>query len=193
MEIKLLFGIISSIVVAFCYIPYLRDIFKKKTQPHIYYWLIWAIAQAIGGAAQLKDGAGYGSLALAVGAALCFVIFILSFKYGTRNITRFDGFCLLASLTAIIFYMTLKNPLWAVIAVTIVDFVAYLPTFRKTYQEPETETLSMFVMSALANILSLSALQNYTITTTLYMSSLFIINSSFVTMVMIRRKTLAGK
>lgn len=188
MEIKLFFGIISSIVAIVCFIPYLRDIFRKQTKPHAYSWLIWTILQTVGVAAQLKDGAGYGAWALAVGAVFCFTIFILSFKYGTRNITKFDGVCLFASLISIVFYLTLKNPLWAVISVVIIDFIGFLPTFRKGWEEPSTETTSTFALSALANILSLFALQNYTVTTTLYLASLFITNSSFASMLLIRRR-----
>lgn len=193
MEIKLLFGIISSIVAIVCFVPYLRDIFKKQTQPHAYSWLVWTILQTVGVAAQLKDGAGYGAWALAIGAVFCFTIFILSFKYGTRNITKFDGICLFASLIAIAIYFTLENPLWAIIVVAIVDFVGFLPTFRKGWEEPTTETPSTFALSALANFLSLLALQNYSTTTVLYIASLFITNSSFVSMIIIRKNMLLKK
>ena len=60
----------------------------------MYSWLIWTILQIVGVAAQLKDGAGYGAWALGVGAFFCFAIFLLSFKYGTKNISKFDLFCL---------------------------------------------------------------------------------------------------
>lgn len=190
MEIKLLFGIISSIVAIVCFVPYLRDIFRRQTQPHAYSWLVWAILQTVGVAAQLKDGAGYGAWALAISAVFCFTIFILSFKYGTRNITRFDGVCLFASLIAIAFYFSLENPLWAIVVVAVVDFVGFLPTFRKGWEEPATETPSTFALSALANLLSLFALQHYSITTVLYIASLFFTNSSFVAMILWRRKKL---
>lgn len=193
METKLLLGVISSIVAITCFIPYLRDIFRKQTQPHAYSWLIWTILQTVGVAASLKDGAGYGTWALAVGAVFCFIIFILSFKYGTRNITKFDVACLLASLGAIIFYFTIKNPLWAVISVATVDFVGFLPTFRKGWKEPSTETPSTFALSALASFLSLFALQNYTTTTILYIFSVLITNSSFAMMIVIRKKMLQTK
>jgi hypothetical protein len=187
MEFKLFFGIVSSIVAIVCFIPYLRDIFRKQTQPHAYSWLIWTILQTVGVAAQIKDGAGYGAWALAVGAVFCFAIFILSLKYGTKNVTKFDGACLFASLIAILFYVTLENPLWAIISVVIVDFVGFLPTFRKGWEEPTTETPSTFGLSAFANILSLIALQNYTITTVLYIASLLVANSSFVIMILFRK------
>jgi hypothetical protein len=190
MEIKLLFGVISTGIAVICFLPYIADIFKRKTQPHMYSWLIWSILQIVGVAAQLKDGAGYGAWALAVGAFFCFAIFLLSFKYGTKNISRFDLVCLVASITAIGAYIFIENPIWATIIVAITDFVGFLPTFRKGFQEPYSETVSTFILSALANGFSMAALQNYSLTTILYIGSLFFTNSSFATMIIVRRNRL---
>ncbi|QQR65406.1 hypothetical protein IPH92_02410 [Candidatus Kaiserbacteria bacterium] len=190
MEIKLFFGIASSILAVVCFAPYIRDILKRKTEPHTYSWLVWTILQTVGVMAQLKEGAGYGAWALGIGAVFCFAIFLLSFKYGTKNISKFDGFCLLASLVAIVIYFTIENPVWAIIAVSLIDFVGFLPTFRKGYQEPFTETASTFLMSGTANVLSIIALQNYNVTTVLYIGSLFFTNMSFVLMIVARRKLL---
>ena len=187
MEFKLLLGLVSTLTACICYLPYLRDIISKKTEPHMYSWLVWTILQVVGAAAQLKDGAGYGAWALVVGAFFCFAIFLLSFKYGTKNISKFDLFCLVASIGAIGIYLFINNPVWATIVVATVDFVGFLPTFRKGFQEPFSETASTFIMSAIANALSIFALQHYSVTTVLYIGSLFFTNSSFATMILIRR------
>jgi hypothetical protein len=188
MEIKLLFGIASSVIAVLCFIPYIKDIIAKKTEPHRYSWLVWTILQVVGVMAQIKEGAGYGAWALAIGAFFCFAIFLMSFKYGTKNISKFDVACLVASLFAIIIYVSIDNPVWAIIAVALIDFVGFLPTFRKGYEEPFTETTSTFIMSAAAQALSLVALQNYNFTTVLYLASLFLTNSSFAIMILYRRR-----
>ena len=170
MEIKLLLGIASAVISVISFFPYLRDIFRGKTRPHAYSWLIWAILQAVGAAAQLKSGGGYGAWVLIVGAVLCAGIFILSFKYGTGNITKFDQVCLFASLATLGCYLFFQNPFWAVLLVTATDLFGFLPTFRKAYVEPSTETSSTFILSAVANLLSLFAIQKYSLTTTLSIS-----------------------
>lgn len=190
MEYKLIFGIASTLLASVCFFPYLRDIIKRKTEPHMYSWLVWTILQVVGVAAQLKDGAGYGAWALAVGALFCFAIFLLSFKYGTKNISKFDLFCLVSAIGAICIYLFISNPIWATIVVALTDFVGFLPTFRKGYEEPFSETPSTFIMSGMANVLSIVALQNYSVTTLLYLGSLFFTNLSFATMILLRRKIL---
>ena len=90
MEIKLFFGVGSSILAVVCFAPYIKDILSRKTEPHRYSWLVWTILQTVGVMAQIKEGAGYGAWPLADGAVFCFSIFLLSFKYGTKNISKFD-------------------------------------------------------------------------------------------------------
>lgn len=192
-ELKLILGVVSSVLALICFLPYIRDVLKRKTEPHMYSWLVWTVLQTIGVSAQFSEGAGYGAWALAIGVFFCFVIFILSFKFGTKNISRFDTVCLVASLVAIVVFLGLENAVWAVILVSVIDFFGFLPTFRKGYQEPHTETVSTFIMSAICNALSLLALQNYTAPTIIYVASLLFTNSSFSLMIVLRRRWLSAK
>ncbi|HWY98863.1 MAG TPA: hypothetical protein VNY36_07255, partial [Bacteroidia bacterium] len=70
-DYKTVCGIIASLIGTGCFIPYIKDIYKKKTKPHIYTWLIWTILQVTGVIAMLKNGAGIGVLALGTGSVLC--------------------------------------------------------------------------------------------------------------------------
>lgn len=193
METKAIFGIIASILELICYIPYLRDIFKKETQPHAYSWLVWSMLQLVGSLAQLGSGGGYGSWMLLVGSFLCFFIFVLSFRYGTRNITKFDGYCLFGALLAVGLYLTTKDPLWSVLAVVVADSAAFFPTYRKTWEEPETETVSTYAISVFACISALLALGSYSLTTTLYLAVLTITNLGLVMVIFLRRGGQAGR
>ncbi len=156
----------------------------------MYSWLVWTVLQVVGVAAQVKDGAGYGAWALGVGAFFCGAIFLLSFKYGTKNISKFDVFCLVAALCAIGIYLFISNPVWATMVVAVIDFVGFLPTFRKGFEEPFTETALTFILSGLGNALSIVALQHYSLATVFYIATLCFTNSSFATMILVRRHIL---
>ncbi|MDP9196484.1 MAG: hypothetical protein M3O22_06955 [Pseudomonadota bacterium] len=189
-DLKLAFGFISTFLVVISILPYIRDILKGKTQPHIYTWLIWAILQAMGAFAQFSDGAGYGAWATATGAFFCFIIFLLSFRFGTRNITRFDTACLVASFLTLAVYVRTGDGLTAIILVSVIDSLGYFPTFRKSWQEPFTETISFFVISMSSCIFSLLALQNYTLTTALYAVTICFMNSCMIILLLVRRTQL---
>ena len=187
MDFKLFWALFSIVLTVIVFIPYIWDIFKKKTQPHIYTWLIWGILQSVATAAVLKGGGGYGSWSIAVGAFFCLSIFGLAFKYGTKNIKKFDLYCLIGAFLALIVYFLINNPLYSIILVATIDFTAFLPTFRKGYEEPYTETLLTFMLSALGNAISILALQNYSVTTMLYLITLFLTNSAFCIILLIGR------
>ena len=46
-EIKNLLGFVATFLVLVGYIPYLRDIIKGKTKPHIYSWFLWSFVTLI--------------------------------------------------------------------------------------------------------------------------------------------------
>ncbi len=182
------FAAASSIIGIACFVPYLRDIFKHKTKPHSYTWLIWTILQVTGVAAMLAAGAGIGITSLAIGATLCGFIFLLSLKYGTRDITLFDTLCLIAALGVLAIYFFLRDPLFSIIAVTAIDFIGFMPTFRKAYVDPHSETASNYALSALSSLLALGALQVISVTTALYLVSLVITNGACAAIIIMRRK-----
>jgi hypothetical protein len=185
-DYKFVFGIIS-LLTGLAFIPYIKDVIQRKTEPHMYTWLIWTILQSIGSYAAFSAGGGYGSWPLIFGAFLCFVVFLLSINYGTKNVSKFDLYCLVAAIITLLSYLLLDNALLAVIMVSIIDFVGFLPTFRKGFEEPYTETVSTFMLSAFGNLTGLIALQNYSWEAVLYMGSLLFTNSTFSAMILYRR------
>lgn len=191
MDYKVILGILATVLGSISFLPYLRDILLKKTKPHVYSWLVWTIIQTVGVLAMIKGGASFGSLGLAIGSLFCFIIFVLSFKYGTRNITRLDTFLLISALIIIIVWLIQKDPLISVILVTLIDLIAFIPTYRKTYLAPDTETLSSYYLLVSANILSIFAIAHYSLATTLYISSLVTTDMIMIFILIFRRKKLA--
>jgi len=190
MNIKIIFATLSSFAAIFGIIPYVIDIFKGKTKPHSYSWLIWAILQIIGAVSMFSIGAGWGALSVGVGAVLCSFIFILSLKYGTHNIKIFDTICLIGALIAIVVYFFLHNPVLAVLIVALVDLLGSLPTLRKAYEEPETETASTYMFSFFSTVLALLALSIFTFENSLYLISITITNALSVIIILYRRREL---
>lgn len=188
MDLKIFFAIASSIVGIICFAPYIRDIFRNKTKPHSYTWFIWAMLQIIAAAAMWSGGAGMAIASSVIGALLCVFIFILSLKHGTKNITRFDTVCLFGALIATAAYLLFHNPLLSIIFATLTDAIGFLPTFRKAYQEPYTETASTHLLSGVSGALAIAAIANFTLTTSLYLFAVTIMDTSCGLFVLVRRK-----
>jgi hypothetical protein len=135
-----------------------------------------------------KTGAGIGVLALTVGAFVCGYVFILSLKYGTKNITTFDTLCLIGALTSTVVYAFLHDPVLSVILLTITDFIGFLPTLRKAYREPYSETLSLYVLGVVWSSFNMAAILTYSITTSLYPACILVANAICACVLWIRRK-----
>jgi hypothetical protein len=188
MNIKLIFAITSALLGIISFFPYAKDIFRGKTQPHAFTWLIWSITQGTAVAALWYGGGGIGALGLTVGTLFVFLVFLFSLRFGTKNIRKIDAVILCGALLAVALWWRLHNPLFAVILVTIIDVFGYIPTFRKTFEEPWSETVIAWVGFLVANVFSLLALQEYNLLTMSYVVSISLANLSVVILALSRRK-----
>ena len=83
-DIKIILAIIATFIGIVAFFPYLKDTLNRKTKPHAYTWLIWALTQGTAVFAMLYAGGGIGAMNLAVGLFFVFAVFLFSLKYGTK-------------------------------------------------------------------------------------------------------------
>ncbi|MEA3399125.1 MAG: hypothetical protein U9R00_01270 [Patescibacteria group bacterium] len=188
MEIKLIALILSIVFLIASYLPYLRNIFRRKTQPHAYTWLIWTITV---GTATLGIWYGNGGLAvltLLITTIFNLIIFILSFKYGTKNITKSDTIFLVIAFIAIFIWWQLKQPLIALIIVTLIDFFGFIPTIRKTWQEPWSETTISWIFFVISTIFLIISLKQYNLMTLIYLLIMGTLDTITASLCILRRR-----
>jgi len=185
---RLVVAITATVLTIIGYIPYFKDVFAKRTKPHIYTWMIWAITQGTATVALLYGGGKFGSMSLVIGTVLVLFIFGLSFKYGTKNITKVDTITLIVALSAIVVWWKLNNPLLAVIMISMIDGLAYIPTIRKSYAEPYSETISFWIIMAIVSTLTIVSNAEYNLLTVTYLSVLAVANVATALVISIRRR-----
>lgn len=188
MDIKVLFAILSAVIGQGALVPYIIDTVKRRTEPHAYTWIIWAITQTTAGAASLYGGGGWGAKLLFLGGILCFVIFLLSLKYGTKNITKSDTIVLIAAISAIFVWWQLNQPLIAVIMITLIDFIGYFPTFRKSWQEPWSETVISWFGFFFGMLFAILAIDEYNSLTLIYPLVIALSNITVAIICILRRR-----
>src|ERR1039457_4956749 len=170
-------AIIAALFAIAGNVPYLRDIITKQVQPHPYTWLVWTIVSCIVFFGQIARGAGIGALSTAASEIFTIVIFFLSLKYGFKNKRRIDTYCLIIALVGIIPWLWTKNPTVSVVIAVSIDLFAFVPTIRKTWKQPKTETPMLYGMNVLRHILTLFSLEAYNVATTLHSIVMTITNS----------------
>jgi len=188
METKTIIALVSIAMTIFGYSFYFKDIFAGKTKPHAFSWLVWATLTSIAFFGQLSAGAGPGAWVTATTAVISFVIFWLALTRGEKDITKSDKIFLGASFFAIIPWLLTKDPLISIILVTVIDFLGFLPTIRKSIKKPYEETLIHYVFAGLKFLLAIIALDNYTLVTWLYPASLVLANWFFIVLLLVQRR-----
>jgi len=169
---------------------YIASILRGRTRPHFYSHFIWAIITGIAFFAQLHDHAGPGAWTMGLTAFTCLIQALLAMKFGEKNIAATDRFALGAALLAIGWWAATSDPLMAVILASLINGFAFYPTFRKSWMKPGQENLTGYNISSIKIALSIAALTNFTLTTTLFAASALVLNCVFVGMCMLRRRAL---
>src|SRR3989344_6388359 len=152
---KEIIGTIAVILTFVAYVPYYRDIIAGKTHPHIYSWSLWGILTVLLVALQIKGGAGPATWVTASAGLLCIGVVILGMKNGKKIITTSDTVVAILSLIAMCFWLIADQPVISMILVIAADGLAFIPTIRKSWLEPFTETLSLYVTNAVRFFLTL--------------------------------------
>lgn len=187
---KEILSIIAVLLTFVAYATYYRDILKGQTRPHIYSWSLWGLLTVLIVALQILGGAGPSTWVTASAGLLCVGVVILSLKNGKRYITKSDTVVALLSLLAIVFWLVIKQPVASIILVVIADLLAFIPTVRKSWNHPETETLSLYAITTVRFGLAFFAIENYTILAALWPAAWLFANAAFSIMLIARRNAL---
>jgi hypothetical protein len=141
-------------------------------------------------AQQIAGGAGPATFVTAAAGMMCLGVIILSLKKGKRDITTSDTIVAILALIAIGFWLIAKQPIVSVILTVIADLLSFVPTVRKSWNKPHTETLSLYVTNTLRFTIALTAVKHYTILASLWLAAWVIGNGLFVIMLVVRRQQL---
>ncbi len=188
-QIKTLLGLVATALVFIGYIPYLRDIVKGKTKPHVYSWFLWSFVTLIAFALQLSGGAGTGAFVTLAAAVMCIAVIVLGFIHNSQvKIVWIDTLFLIFAVVALLLWLVAKQPVLSAILTTLIDLLGFAPTVRKSWNNPHSETLSFYWLNTFRFGLALVALQNYSIITALYPITWLTANGLFALMLVLRRK-----
>ena len=188
---EILSGIGIAITLA-AFFPYVRSVLTGRTKPHVFSWVIWGSTTLIVFFAQLADEGGAGAWPIGVSGLITIYVAVLAYtKRADTAITRSDwGFFAAAMMSLPAWFLT-SDPLWAVIILTTVDVLGFGPTIRKAYARPYEEQLLFFVLMGIRNLISIAALENYSVTTVLFPAATAMAVVLFLVVVITRRRRVA--
>lgn len=191
MLFKYLLSTIAIVLTILAFFPYIRSILQGKTKPHVFSWVIWGCTTLIVCLAQLTDKGGAGAWPIGVSGVITLYVAVLAYiNKSDSTITKTDLlFFILAMASLPIWYLT-SHPLGAVAILTTADVLGFGPTFRKAYNRPFEEQLMFFAIMIIRNLISITALEHYSLTTVLFPAVIAGACLIFILMVAYRRHVL---
>jgi hypothetical protein len=162
-------ALLATALTLLSFYPYIRSIMRKETKPHVFSWVIWGVTTCLVFAAQLSGGGGIGAWPTAVSGLISLGIAMLAYRCKSDvRITRLDWICLMGAFASMGIWIFTADPLWAVIVLTVIDTLGFLPTIRKAYHQPFEENMTMYVIVFFRNLIGMLALETYSTTTLLF-------------------------
>jgi len=152
---------LSGVAILISFIPYILDIFYKKTKPERMSWLIWAMLGTIAFFSQASKGASYSLIFTGVQAIGDLLIFLLAIKYGLGGLLKRDIIGLFGVLLSLVFWYITKEPAIALFLIIFIDAISAFLTIIKSYKKPETETISLWIFTFIGSVLACLAVGNF--------------------------------
>jgi hypothetical protein len=182
--------VLSAILAFLGSSAYIRDTLKGKTKPNRVTWLMWALAPLIGTAAAVSADANlWVTFRVFLSGFFPLIIFFVSFinPQSFWKLTTFDLLCGACSLLALIVWLGLGNPQSAILLAVVGDGFAVLPTVRKSWTNPETETGITYVTGLAATLLVLPSIPIWNIENSAFPIYLLVANVLLIFAVYRRR------
>jgi hypothetical protein len=156
-DVRAVIGIVAGVVTLVGFVPYIVAVRRGQAKPNRATWWIWTVACGALFASYYATGersSVWVPLSYVLGPL---IIGALSLKHGEGGWTRFDQACIGASALGLLAWWLSGSPLVALVANMGVDFAGALPTIRKTYRDPRSESSiawSFFLGGAALNLLA---------------------------------------
>jgi len=188
MNTPLIFWIISWILITVFCLKYLHSILSGETKPHIYTIVLYVIITAIIFYSQITINAGFWAMYVGITCVFWILIFFLSFKYWIKDITISDKIALLWAILSIPLWYFSWSPLLSIILLMVVDIFSSYPTVRKTYVDPYSENLYVFIIEFIWIFFSLLALASISFISAWYLIYIMIFDVLMFLIVCYRRQ-----
>ena len=162
MSIYYFLGILSGVFFTIAYVPYIYSVIKGETKPHPFSWLLWELIGIISLFFYIRVGA-HETLPLAfLGSIFPLIVFLFSLKYWKSGFSKFDYIVLFLSLTSIFLYVIFHSASVSLSVGILADMFAFMPTIRKTFIDPSSESLISWFLFLLSYVFSVLAISTWT-------------------------------
>jgi hypothetical protein len=129
---------------------YIRDTLRGDTSPNRVTWSLWGVEGVLAFCVEVQQHVGLAALmTLMLGIVPCAVV-VSSFRnpHGSWKLGTFDVACGATSVAGLVFWAFINEPTVALVSFVVADQMAALPTVRKSWLAPRTESPRLFFLGS---------------------------------------------
>jgi len=129
---------------------YIRDTLRGDTSPNRVTWSLWGVEGVLAFFVERQQHVGLAALmTLMLGLVPCAVV-VASFcsRHGSWKLGTFDVACGAVSVGGLVFWAFINEPTVALVSFVVADQMAALPTIRKSWLAPRTESPRLFFLGS---------------------------------------------
>jgi hypothetical protein len=182
------FVYLAMALSAFGGAAYVRDTLRGVTSPNRVTWSLWGLEGVLAFIIERQQHVGLASWMTLMLGLVPIVVVIASFR-NPRSVWKigpFDIFCGLISLAGLTFWAFVNEPTIALISFVCADQIAALPTLRKSWLAPSTESSVAFFMGFLNCTITVLTLKVFTTAGVLFPGCIAV-TDFFLTLVIISK------
>ena len=177
MLISLVF--IAAVVQVLGAFAYIRATLHGETRPDRVSWFLWGATPLVGTVIILIEGTASWAV-LPVFMAGFIPVLVLAGSLFNKNaywkLGRFDYVCGALGLLALVLWLMANQPVVALVMLVATDGLAALPTIRKAWTNPETETASVYFAALFGGFAALVNVQEWVVLEYAFPLYLFLVN-----------------
>lgn len=154
-------GLVANLYGSYTYIC---DTLYGNTRPNRVTFALWSVVPFIAFFASLADGVTWAALPTFAAGFCPLLILLASFKAkdgGYWRLGLFDWICAGIACSGLVFWGVMRDPLWALFFSILADFAAAIPTLRKAWSHPETETAITWFLGAFSGLTAFFAVKEW--------------------------------
>lgn len=153
--------LLSALILLFgsaSYIVGIKKMFEGKYLPSVFSRAVWLMLSAISFAGVVSSGSTKSSILLAGvflagNAAIC----LASFWRGTKELGMMELICFFILMLSGIVWFVFDSPLISLAVSLLAHFVGGVPTYKKVWNKPQTESAGFWSLFFVASVLSIVA------------------------------------
>lgn len=180
-------GVLAGLVGVADTVPYVRDTLRGTTRPHRGAWLIWSVLAIVVCVSQEADGASWTLAMAGTQAVVTTFVFVLAIRLGEGGLSPAEAATIALAGLGVAAWFVAADPTVATASVIAADIIAAAMMLPKAYRDPESETLSTYVLASLCGALAIGAVGALDVELLIYPIYYCLINATISTVIATRR------